>query len=141
MPISKVLRQNLAEMAQHQCGYCQTQEAVSGIPLTIEHLLPKSRGGTDDETNLWVSCRLCNEAKGSQSDVTDPQTGERVPLFNPRVHMWTEHFVWDEDGTRLLGQTSIGRATVAALSLNSEFRVRARAMWVEAGWHPPSHSP
>jgi hypothetical protein len=31
--------------------------------------------------------------------------------------------------------SAISQAT--ALSLNTEFRVRTRALWVEVGWHPP----
>lgn len=137
MPPSKELRQRLAEEARYRCGYCLTQEVVSGIPLTLEHIIPKARGGKDDEDNLWLSCRLCNEAKGVLIEAVDPQTDESVPLFNPRTQVWTDHFAWSEDGTQVIGQTPVGRATVATLSLNSELRVRARSIWVEAGWHPP----
>jgi hypothetical protein len=89
------------------------------------------------EDNLWLSCRLCNEAKGVLVEATDPETGATVPLFNPRTQAWQDHFAWSQDGTQVMGQTPAGRATVSALDLNSELRVRARAIWVEAGWHPP----
>jgi len=59
--IPREQRRRIAEEAQYRCGYCQTQEVVSGIPLTIEHLTPKAKGGSDDNENLWLSCRLCNE--------------------------------------------------------------------------------
>jgi hypothetical protein len=134
---AKKLRQRIATQARHKCGYCLTLEVVSGIPLTLEHITPKAQGGQDVEDNLWLSCRLCNEAKGVLTEAVDPQTGKLVPLFNPREQIWAEHFAWSEDGTQIIGQTPVGRATVAALSLNSEFRVQARAIWVEAGWHPP----
>ncbi|MBN2589772.1 MAG: HNH endonuclease [Sedimentisphaerales bacterium] len=114
-----------------------TQERVSGVPLTVEHLTPRAKGGNDTDENLWMSCRLCNEAKGILTDASDPETGDIVPLFNPREHVWSEHFAWSENGTQIIGRTSIGRATIMALSLNSDFRVRARALWVEVGWHPP----
>ncbi len=132
-----ILRQRIAEHALRRCGYCMTQEVVSGIPLTLEHIIPKAKGGQDTEENLWLSCRLCNEAKGVLTESEDPESGIFVPLFNPRIQIWTEHFVWSEDGTRIIGQSPTGRATVVALSLNSELRVKARALWVEAGWHPP----
>ncbi len=131
------LRQRIAEQACYQCGYCLTREVVSGIPLTLEHITPKAKGGLDTEENLWLSCRLCNETKGVLTEVADPETGISVPLFNPRIQCWKEHFSWSEDGTCIIGKTPTGRATVVALSLNSEFRVRARALWVEVGWHPP----
>ncbi|MEZ4708104.1 MAG: HNH endonuclease signature motif containing protein [Caldilineaceae bacterium] len=138
MAISAALRQRLLVAARFRCGYCLTQELVSGIPLTIEHIIPRSRNGSDDEPNLWISCRLCNEGKGSLIEAADPETETNVPLFNPRTQLWSEHFAWSTDGTQVLGRTIAGRATIAALSLNSEFRVRSRAIWVEAGWHPPA---
>lgn len=130
-------RQRLAQQANFRCGYCQTQEVISGIPLTVEHILPKARGGSDDEQNLWLSCRLCNEAKGVLVKTIDPQTDATAPLFNPRTQVWAEHFAWADDGARLVGLTPIERATIVALALNSDFRVRSRRIWVEAGYHPP----
>ena len=62
--IGKPLRQRIGQQAGQRCGYCQTQERISGIPLTFEHILPRSLGGANEEENLWLSCRLCNEAKG-----------------------------------------------------------------------------
>ncbi|MBX3057827.1 MAG: HNH endonuclease [Anaerolineae bacterium] len=136
-PAIRRLRPVLAAAANHRCGYCQTQEVVSGIPLTVEHLLPKAQGGKDEEENLWLSCRLCNEAKSGQTHAPDPQTGQTAPLFNPRTQQWLAHFAWSEDGTLIQGLTPNGRATVYALDLISEFRVRSRALWVEIGKHPP----
>lgn len=135
---TRQLRQLLAERTQSRCGYCQTQEVVSGIPLTLEHILPLAKGGADNEENLWLSCRLCNEAKGVLVEARDSETGQIVPLFNPRAQQWAEHFIWDRRGTRMMGQTAVGRATIVALDLNSDLRVRSRAIWVEAGWHPPA---
>jgi hypothetical protein len=67
----------------------------------------------------------------------DPESGTMIDLFNPRLLAWADHFAWSEDGTRVIGLTPTGRSTVNALSLNSELHVAARAIWVEAGWHPP----
>jgi hypothetical protein len=58
-------------------------------------------------------------------------------LFDPRRQIWSEHFAWSEDGTRVLGATPCGRATVLALELNSLIAVSVRRYWVAAGWHPP----
>lgn len=135
---SPALRQRISQQAGARCGYCLTQEIVSGIPLTLEHLHPKAKGGEDIEDNLWLSCRLCNEAKGILTEVPDPENGENVRLFNPRRQRWRDHFRWNDAGTHIIGITPIGRATVAALDLNCELRVLARALWVEARWHPPT---
>jgi hypothetical protein len=137
LTVAPALRQLLAVQARGRCGYCLTQEIVSGVPLTVEHILPISKGGRTVEENLWLSCRLCNEAKGVLTEATDPESGTMVDLFNPRLQAWADHFAWNDDGTRVIGRTPTGRSTVNALSLNSELRVAARAIWVEAGWHPP----
>jgi hypothetical protein len=60
-----------------------------------------------------------------------------VPLFNPRRQVWREHFAWTTEGDRIIGLTTIGRATVIALDLNRPSLVKARQVWVAAGWHPP----
>ncbi len=135
--VSHAIRERIAQQAQFRCGYCVTQERISGVPLTVEHLIPRSKGGNDTDENLWMSCRLCNEAKGVLVDAHDPETDTIVTLFNPRIHAWNAHFVWSVSGTEVIGTTAIGRATVQALALNSDFRVRARTLWVEVGWHPP----
>lgn len=137
--LSSALRQRIRQQASARCGYCLTQEIVSGIPLTIEHLLPKAKGGEDCEDNLWLSCRLCNEAKGVLTEARDPKTNLIVPLFHPRTQQWADHFAWNLAGTHIIGLTPVGRATIEALSLNSELRTLARALWVEAGWHPPTN--
>ena len=62
--VSHATRERIAQQAQFRCGYCLTQERISGVPLTVEHLIPRSKGGNDTDENLWMSCRLCNEAKG-----------------------------------------------------------------------------
>ncbi|PJF39272.1 MAG: HNH endonuclease [Phototrophicales bacterium] len=105
--------------------------------LEIEHIIPVSRGGTDGEHNLWLSCRLCNSHKATQIDAIDPETEQRVPLFNPRTQKWSEHFTWSHDSTHIVGRTPIGRATVIALQLNNKIALQVRQNWVEAGWHPP----
>jgi len=134
---AQALRQRIAEQARHCCGYCLTQEVISGVPLTVEHIVPQAKGGQTIEENLWLSCRLCNEAKGVLTEAIDPESNVTVRLFNPRTQVWADHFTWSGDRTQVIGKTSPGRATVVALSLNSELQVRARAIWVEAGWHPP----
>jgi hypothetical protein len=75
--------------------------------------------------------------KGIQTHASDPEAGETVPLFNPRIQAWREHFRWSEDGTEMVGLTPTGRATIVALQLNRPMLVSARRRWVLVGWHPP----
>lgn len=45
------------------CVYCQK----TGVPLEIEHIIPKSRGGTNRVSNLTIACKPCNDKKGSKT--------------------------------------------------------------------------
>lgn len=136
LPVEVVRR--VREAARERCGYCLSPQRLVMARLEIEHVIPRARGGSDDETNLWLSCPLCNRYKGDRIAARDPETGEEVTLFNPRRQRWSEHFRWSEDGLRILGQTPIGRATVAALRLDDDSdALIVRSYWVLAGWHPP----
>jgi hypothetical protein len=109
-----------------------------GVRLILDHLTARTRGGPDDEHNLWPSCQPCNGFKQARSEAHDPISGDVVPLFNPRRQRWVEHFAWVDGARRIEGRTAIGRATVAALRLNRDELVEARGFWIEAGWHPPA---
>lgn len=136
--ISSGLRARVRAQAGDRCGYCHApQKYVLGL-LEIEHILPEALGGTDEEQNLWLACRLCNNYKGIQTSAIDPQTGLRASLFHPRTDRWTEHLAWSADGTKIIGLTPCGRATVSALQLNNIIAVLVRREWVAAGWHPPA---
>ena len=46
---------------QNECIYCGSEDK-----LTLEHILPRSRGGPDEPTNaVWV-CKKCNSGKGDK---------------------------------------------------------------------------
>ena len=137
MTISDALRAKVRTQAGNRCGYCLVcQECVPWV-LEIEHIVPKSKGGADDEENLWLVCHSCNLFKSDQTHGRDPLTGRRVRLFNPRRQQWKRHFCWSEDGAFIIGRTACGRATVAALNLNNLVAVTVRRNWIAAGWHPP----
>jgi hypothetical protein len=135
--ISEILRLSITEADLQQCCYCLTNEKNSGIPMTYDHIIPRSKGGNTSFENMCLACRSCNEFKGSLTEINDPLTTEIVPLFHPRQQQWSEHFVWSTDGTRIIGLTAIGRATVIALRMNNPVIVGARRRWVSSGWHPP----
>ena len=52
----------LLEKWGHQCVYCKKKS----IPLEIEHIIPKSRGGTNRIDNLTIACQKCNLKKGNK---------------------------------------------------------------------------
>jgi len=43
------------------CVYCG--EELSMKTASIDHMIPKSKGGSDDDSNLVLSCKACNDAK------------------------------------------------------------------------------
>jgi len=83
--IIKEVRRGVREAAGERCGYCLSPQRLVMGQLEIEHLVPRARGGSDEESNLWLSCSLCNRYKGTQTQAADPLTGDVVPLFNPRT--------------------------------------------------------
>lgn len=136
--ISEPVRARVRADAQNRCGYCLSlQKYVLGI-LEIEHIIPKAADGSDDESNLWLACRLCNSYKGAQTQAKDPITNRSVKLFNPRQQQWSRHFDWKDNGAYIIGITPTGRATVVALQLNNPYAVTVRQAWISAGWHPPA---
>jgi hypothetical protein len=134
--IPRELREFVFKRANYQCEYCQTQQVIV-IEMAVDHITPESLGGLSTEDNLCLACITCNTAKRDFQTGFDLVTREDVALFNPRSQSWNDQFMWNDDQTRIIGQTPTGRATVARLKLNREPIVRARMKWVHAGWHPP----
>ena len=125
--------------ARNRCGYCLSPQHLVMARLEIEHIIPFSKQGSSDESNLWLACPLCNRYKSDKTTAVDPETGEIVKLFNPRTQVWSDHFQWTEDGLVIVGLTPIGRASVAALHLSDDpDALQVRSYWVLAGWHPPN---
>jgi hypothetical protein len=139
--MSKSIPQALAEririQAGDRCGYCLCPQHLVIMPLEIEHVVPRCLGGESVEANLWLACRQCNNAKRDQVEAQDPRTGKIVAIFHPRRAEWRLHFRWSRDGSRIIGRSPVGRATVAALNLNNRLAVEVRRNWISAGWHPP----
>ena len=136
--IPKELRERVSVQARRRCGYCLTAETIVGTPMEIDHLIPESLGGITEESNLWLACSLCNDCKSNRIGARDPESEEIVRLFDPRRQLWTDHFRWSDDGDMIIGLTPAGRATVDALRPNRASLVKARQLWVVAGWHPPT---
>lgn len=75
-----LLREYVLEKWQRTCAYC----GVRGVPLELEHIVPKSRLGSNRVSNLTLACRPCNERKGQQTAAEfgfpEIQAQARVPL-------------------------------------------------------------
>ncbi|GBE55725.1 CRISPR-associated endonuclease Cas9 [archaeon BMS3Bbin15] len=53
------VREYLLEKWKHKCAYC----GKNNLPLEIEHIIPKIRGGTNRVSNLTLACHRCNQKK------------------------------------------------------------------------------
>ena len=122
--------------AQDCCEYCGSQEAYSPDSFSMEHIIPIVKGGTNDSANLANACQGCNNRKYVNTTAADPLTGELVSLYHPRLDRWSEHFIWNENCTLVIGLTPTGRATVEALELNRKGVVNLRKVLSERGLHP-----
>ena len=126
----------VAERAGHRCEYCRASEVIFNLGFEVEHIVPSSRGGTDDPANLALSCRACNLIKGNQAEGPDDEAGPPVPLFNPRADDWAEHFAIDGATGAIRGLDAIGRATTTALRMNRPIQLSARLQWMRLGIYP-----
>lgn len=76
-------RKNILRRDKHKCGYC----GRSDLPLTIDHIIPKSRGGRDTWDNLVAACLLCNNKKGDKTP-DESDLSLRIKPYRPNYIMF-----------------------------------------------------
>jgi hypothetical protein len=126
----------VAKRANGRCEYCHAPEQVFNFAFEVEHILPRSRGGSEAWDNLALACESCNLYKGSAVQGYDPDQAQDAPLFHPRHETWDKHFRFDGETGLIVGLTAMGRATVDRLKFNSDFQHRARRHWARIGLFP-----
>jgi HNH endonuclease len=131
------LRREVAARAQGLCEYCRCPELLNTGTFSVDHVIPRSKGGGDDLENLAFCCQGCNNTKYNKVDGKDPVTEGLVALYHPRRQRWRDHFKWSDDFLKLEGLTAAGRATISLLQLNREKLVAIRALLKQVGKHPP----
>ena len=57
------VREYLLEKWNRTCAYCGAKDT----PLEVEHIVPKSKGGSNRISNLTIACVPCNQAKSNQA--------------------------------------------------------------------------
>ena len=67
------LRQEILKRDNYRCVYCGDTNG----PFEIDHVFPRSRGGSDSPTNLVCSCKYCNQSK---CDKTPEEWIEKVAM-------------------------------------------------------------
>lgn len=145
MPARRKIPEDIQDLVRQRancfCEYWHTSEQWQYVAFTIDHVIPLTKNGADTLDNLALACFHCNRKKSGKTTAIDPQSDTEMPLFNPRKHSWSEHFIWSVDRLFIIGLTPIGRATVARLVLNRERVINIRAADQAVGRHPPTDDP
>lgn len=80
-------RRNVLRRDNFQCQYCGRQDG-----LTLDHVLPRSRGGRDVWDNLVAACISCNNRKGNKTPEEALMPLKRKP-FRPSHVMFLRDYV------------------------------------------------
>lgn len=135
--ITAAQRREVIARAQQHCEYCYSRMDFSAQSFSVEHIIPRDKGGTNALDNLALACQGCNNFKHVKVEAFDAVSNEVVSLFHPRRQDWCEHFAWNDDYTIVLGISSIGRSTVQLLKLNRIGVINLRRALFLMGEHPP----
>lgn len=77
-------RKNVLLRDRYQCQYCSIKCRAAAI--TIDHIVPRSRGGKTTWTNVVAACNQCNRRKGSRS----PEAAGLSLIRQPKRPSWRE---------------------------------------------------
>jgi 5-methylcytosine-specific restriction endonuclease McrA len=86
------LRRLVRQRAGDRCEYCGLSQLGQEATFHIDHVIPVAASGETTADNLALACVSCSLHKSARQMVEEPETGETVPIFNPRQQVWTEHF-------------------------------------------------
>ena len=95
VPYKRIMisRKNILRRDRFRCQYCGSREK-----LTVDHVLPKSRGGRDKWENLVAACTPCNNRKGNRTPEEANMRLTRKP-FRPNHVMFIRDFIGTLDET------------------------------------------
>lgn len=136
--ISANAKQFIIKRSKGYCEYCKCPSDFSTELFSIEHIIPRSKNGSDELDNLAYACIGCNIYKSDKTEFIDVVSQTLSILYNPRKMIWTYHFIWDESLTVMIGKTAIGRATIEGLKLNRTPVKNLRRALLAISEHPPA---
>lgn len=123
------VREYLLAKWGRQCAYCQ----AAGVPLEIEHITPKSRGGSDRVSNLALACHACNQQKNNQTAAEfghpEVQAQARMPLKDAAAVNSVRWATW-----RMLAETGlpVECGTGGGTKFNRISQGYPKAHWIDA---------
>jgi hypothetical protein len=132
--IAAELRRLVRQRAANRCEYCLVPDDDGFMPHEVDHIYAEKHGGQTIESNLCLSCWICNRRKGTDLTSFDPLTGAITALFHPRHDVWAEHF--QLRGALIEAITPQGRTTVQLLQLNKRERIDERQILIALGRYP-----
>jgi HNH endonuclease len=130
--IPKTVRRLVFARANGRCQYCQLAQIGQAAVFHVNHIVPRSKGGSTDESNLALQCPYCSFRKADKTTACDPANNQVALLFHPLRQSWREHFAFDAVA-HCFGLTPAGRATVAALGMNDPLPLLARRIQMQVG--------
>ncbi|MEB8336296.1 RNA-guided endonuclease IscB [Streptomyces endophyticus] len=118
-------REYLLAKWQRRCAYC----GIDGVPLNIDHIHPRSKGGTDRIANLTLACVPCNQGKGNrlveefvkdEAHLAQILAQARRPLRDVAAVNATRWALWRELDNRLPKSHSLDALAVGNLRTVTE---------------------
>ena len=96
VPFKKIelSRKNILRRDGMRCNYC----GKTSSPLTVDHIIPRSRGGNDTWENLTCACVKCNNKKGNR---TPDEANMRLITTPKKPHhvLFLKHYLGKVDET------------------------------------------
>lgn len=85
LPYKEIIltRKNVLRRDKHRCAYCGRGD----LPLTMDHIVPKAKGGNDSWDNLVAACMPCNNRKGDRTP-TEADLVLKVKPYRPSFLMF-----------------------------------------------------
>ena len=101
-------RKNIIIRDENTCQYC----GITNTSLTIDHIVPKGRGGMDTWENLVAACKKCNLNKGSRTDIKPTRIPIKPNFYNLmaqknftlsiKYKVWLDYLDWPEKYIKLV---------------------------------------
>lgn len=95
--ISKEKRQTVYDMYDGKCAYCGCH--LNATHFTIDHIIPKAYGGTNDISNLLPACHNCNKMK---NDLSVESFRRAIALLNNKYQNWGGEFYFEKCDTLII---------------------------------------
>jgi 5-methylcytosine-specific restriction endonuclease McrA len=82
-------RKNLFRRNEFRCQYCGRKD----VALTLDHVMPKSRGGEESWENLVAACKPCNTKKGNRALAEAGMTMLKKPGRPSHITLLRQHYL------------------------------------------------